>query len=105
MRIVTAVAVIAAMGLMAGPADAQSRGRDNTVVVNKDESGRTRTRIIIQKRSYLDAGTEVLPGERKYRDYVYTPSHSATRVIDNTPFSRPSFMGPFDLPGKNNPFQ
>ncbi|MEW6641327.1 MAG: hypothetical protein AB1586_12550 [Pseudomonadota bacterium] len=29
-----------------------------------------RTRIYVTKRSWLDAGTEVLPGERKYNDYA-----------------------------------
>ena len=32
-----------------------------------------RTRIYVTKRSWLDAGTEVLPGERKFTDYAYPP--------------------------------
>src|ERR1051325_1040135 len=32
------------------------------------------TRIYVTKRSWLDAGTEVLPGERKFLDYAYPPS-------------------------------
>ena len=41
-----------------------------TVYTYTDENGRRRTKIIVQRRSYLDAGTEVLPGQRKYSDYA-----------------------------------
>ena len=63
-HIAVALAFAGALGLMAAPADAAPRhkriysNRDRTVVVSRDENGRTRTRIIIQKRSYLDPGTE-----------------------------------------------
>jgi hypothetical protein len=33
------------------------------------------TRVYISKRSWLDAGTEVRPGERHYLDYVMTPGN------------------------------
>ena len=42
------------------------RSGQHTVFVSRDESGRTRTRIIVTPRSYLDGGTEVLPGQRKF---------------------------------------
>jgi hypothetical protein len=48
----------------------------STVFITRDESGRTRTRIIVQKRSYLDGGTEVLPGQRHFMDYVIPPYYS-----------------------------
>ena len=32
------------------------------------------TRIYVSKRSWLDAGTEVLPGDRKFTDYAFPPS-------------------------------
>ncbi|MBV9261887.1 MAG: hypothetical protein JO205_11000 [Pseudolabrys sp.] len=82
--------------------------RDRTVFVSRDQDGRTRTRIIIQRRSYLDAGTQVKPGERKFTDYVWGPTHSAVApAMNNTAFTvdnqfRP---GPFDLPGPRNPMQ
>ena len=31
--------------------------------MHRDEQGRTRTKILVQKRSYLDGGTEVMPGD------------------------------------------
>ena len=52
-----------------------------TVVVHRDESGRTRTKIIVQKRSYLDGGTEVMPGENSdtYRSSFLT--HQASEGL------------------------
>ena len=85
-----------AMALTAGTADAATkkkrtvqgytyvqapRAAGNTVYVSRGEDGRTRTKIIVQKRSYLDGGTEVLPGQRKFTDYVYPPGYSATDVL------------------------
>lgn len=65
-------------------AQAQSRGYqrgDGTVIYYTDENGRRRARVIVQRRSYLDAGTEVLPGERKYHDYAFPPNYSASRDV------------------------
>ncbi len=50
--------------------------RSSTVFVSRDETGRTRTKIIVQKRSYLDGGTEVLPGQRHFLDYAIPPYYS-----------------------------
>ena len=108
-------AAFAACALLAAPAEAAVKKKktvasrsvvgQQTVFINRDESGRRRTRIIVQRRSYLDAGTEVLPGERKYNDYAMPPNYSVTGVIDNTAFShRSPLFGPFDLPSRNNPF-
>ncbi len=79
--------------------------RDHTVQVSRDEDGRTRTRIIIQKRSYLDPGTETFPGERGDHDYAVLPNHRAAGVLDNTVFgtNETALPGPWTLPGKNNP--
>jgi hypothetical protein len=41
-------------------------------------------RVTVQKRSFLDAGTEVLPGQRKFTDYAFPPGYSPTAVIDYT---------------------
>jgi len=80
--------------------------RDRTVQVSRDEDGRTRTRIIIQKRSYLDPGTETFPGERGDHDYAILPNHRASGVLDNTTFGGHTtpLPGPWTLPSKNNPW-
>ena len=41
-------------------------------------------RVVVEKRSFLDAGTEVKPGQRKFTDYAFPPGYSPTGVIDYT---------------------
>jgi hypothetical protein len=109
-HLAVALAITGALGLLAAPANAAPKKRvysnyDRTVSVTHDENGRTRTRIIIQKRSYLDPGTEPLPSERNVLDYVDTPSQRASSVLDNTAFGdRGTLPGPFTLPSRNNPW-
>ena len=96
-------------GLAAAPADAQTRQRiasDGTRYVERGEDGRTRTRIVIQRRSFLDAGTEVLPRSQRYTDYVFPYGGSPLNVVENTMIGgqRHPLPGPTDLMGKNNPY-
>jgi hypothetical protein len=114
MRIV-ALGFAAAFAVMAAsPADAQQRPRravqtvapTGTVVIHRDEYGRTRTKILVTKRSYLDGGTEVMPGENSntFRSTFLTHRASSgigPNVITNPPGPIPD---PFFLPGKNNPW-
>ena len=59
------------------------------------------TRIYVTKRSWLDAGTEVLPGDRKFSDYAFPPEvgypsfarENNNRPIDRAPMNPPSDMG------------
>jgi hypothetical protein len=111
--IAAALAFAGAFALLAVPADAAPKKKrvvvtnaGHTVYVSRDEDGRTRTRIIIQKRSYLDPGTESFPGERSDHEYAVLPTQHATGVLDNTIFgtSMSPLPGPFTLPGKNNPW-
>jgi len=121
--IAAALVLTGAVPLLAAPAEAQTKpadtqakkktvvyNRDHTVQVTRDEDGRTRTRIIIQKRSYLDPGTETFPGEHGGRntDYVERPNQRASGVLDNTPFglynTQSALPGPWTLPSKNNPW-
>ncbi len=104
----------AAFALLAAPADAAPQkkrvayvdARGHTVYTSRDEDGRRRTRVIIQKRSYLDPGTEVFRGENSDHKYAYSPNHKATGVLDNTAFgtSQSPLPGSFTLPSRNNPF-
>ncbi len=99
-------------GLAATPAEAQKSKQaaapavSGTRVLIIDEDRRPRTKIVVQRRSFLDGGTEVLPGQRKYTDYVYPPGYSPTSAIDNTNGGgiRHPLPGPWDLSGKNNPY-
>lgn len=77
----TASLVAAAVVVMALPvqrAEAQLRpGEKPLVEITIDENGRRvvktypRPQITVTRRSFLDAGTEVLPGERKFTDYAF----------------------------------
>lgn len=63
-----------------------------------------RTRVYISKRSWLDAGTEVLPGERKYTDYAFPPAvgyPSFARENLNRPIDRQPLSSPADLGGRS----
>jgi len=80
-----------------------------TYVMHRDEYGRTRTKILVQKRSYLDGGTEVMPGdisgtnrENLINSFSYNPSSAS---VSNAGIAPPRPVpDPFFLPGKNNPF-
>jgi len=58
-----------------------------------------RTRIYVTKRSWLDAGVEVLPGDRKFTDYAFPPSprsfgnENNNRPLDRQPLNPASDMG------------
>jgi hypothetical protein len=107
--VAAAFAVLAASAVQAQShrkADQRSAGASSTVFTSRDEQGRTRTRIIIQKRSYLDGGTEVMPGDRPPANamWLYTQRpHDALgkNSITNPPGPIPD---PWYLPGKNNPW-
>jgi hypothetical protein len=97
------------IGLAAASANAQTRRVvvDGTRVTTTDESGRTRTRIVIQQRSFLDGGTEVLPGQRKFTDYVNPwGSSPLAAVVEGTNVGRirHPLPAPLDLAGKDNPY-
>ncbi len=63
------------------------------------------TRVFITTRSWLDAGTEVLPGDRKFNDYAFPPEigypsfarENNNRPIDRQPLNPPSDMGGYPL--------
>jgi hypothetical protein len=88
MRILTlAVAAAGLAGLMlttmADPAEAQRRQRVEYYTGDRVYTARSapRTRVVVRQRSYLDPGTEVLPGERKYLDYAIPPGYSAVSTV------------------------
>jgi hypothetical protein len=119
MTIIAAASGIAALALTLPGPPANAAPKKRTLAVSQSDltvssqrrtrraqQQRPRTRITVRGRSYLDGGTEVLPGERKFTDYALPPTHTAWRVLDNTAFwHRSPLPGPFDLPGRNNPIQ
>ena len=66
-----------------------------------------RTRVYVSKRSWLDAGTEVLPGDRKFSDYAFpSPFGYPTfaRENNNRPIDRQPLNPPSDLGGEPTKF-
>jgi len=100
------LAVIAATGLAVTSADAATTKRRAAEVYsagpNYSYQSGPRTRIYVSKRSFLDGGTEVLPGDRKFSDYAFPPSAgypSFGRENLNRPIDRQPLMAPTDLGG------
>jgi hypothetical protein len=82
----TATGVAKRQARVNDPAGYSSRGPNVSY-----QSG-PRTRVFISKRSWLDAGVEVLPGDRKFNDYAFPPGESFatqnnTRSLDRQPLN------------------
>jgi hypothetical protein len=91
-------------------ASAQSRpkyDKDGRIVYGAQGPNRVyqqgpRTRVYVTTRSWLDAGTEVLPGDRKFQDYAFPPDlgyPSFGRENNNRPIDRQPLNPPADLGG------
>ncbi len=100
-----AVALAAVMAVPSADAASRKRtyGYSSSRVASVD---RPRARIRVAPRSFLDAGTEVLPGERKFTDYAFPASGNAgigITAVTNTGgrvgWARDPLMQPFQLPG------
>jgi hypothetical protein len=113
MRLLAFAAAAALAACIASAADAAPREKrvyanpPGTVVTTRDESGRTRTKILVQKRSYLDGGTEVMPSDNIDSFRSSFMQHQPSGVTTNTAFDRHNqdWIGdPFFLAGKRNPY-
>ena len=104
------LSAIAVVALSVAPASAQQTrlkyDRDGRVTYGANGPNRSymqgpRTRVYVTTRSWLDAGTEVLPGERKFTDYAYPPEigyptfarENLNRPIDRQPLNPPADLG------------
>jgi hypothetical protein len=110
MRLASVIAAAAAtvtVMTLATTADAQRRiyrGDQSERITWIDENGRARTRITVRPRSFLDGGTEVFPGERKFTEYAYPHTYmngSAMAAWDPAGTFRSPLPMPFYLPGYN----
>jgi hypothetical protein len=105
-----AAAAVVAAGFVAAPASAQTKRQqyDNNGRLYYGANGPNRsyqqgphTRVYITTRSWLDAGTEVLPGDRKFLDYAFPSPYgypdfareNKNRPIDRQPLNPPSDLG------------
>jgi len=116
-RFALLLAAGAVAGLVAGVSAAsaeQAKRRDMDTRYNYGAGGPNvsyqqgpRTRIYVSRRSWLDGGTEVLPGDRKFTDYAFPspygfPSFAVQNV--NRPIERQPLNEPVDLGGAPTKF-
>ncbi len=110
-----ATIAVVAVGLNMTPASAQSKRQyDDRGRVYYGPNGPNvsyqqgpHTRIYVTKRSWLDAGTEVLPGDRKFLDYAFPPAigyPTFARENNNRPIDRQPLNPPSDLGGEPTRF-
>ena len=83
------LATATGLALIPAQVDAQTtqrtvRSGDQTVIRSRDETGRTRTRIVVDRRSYLNPGTQVFPGEVRYNDSIQAVMRDPSEVLRNT---------------------
>jgi hypothetical protein len=113
-----AAVAIGAIGFAASPAGAQTPAPTQKKDVKRQYDNRGRpyygasgpnvsyqdgphTRVYVTKRSWLDAGVEVLPGDRKFQDYAFPSPYgypdfareNLNRPIDRQPLNPPSDGG------------
>ena len=101
MRLTSLLLIAAAIGLAAQPAEAARSKRSQSVQsaqATRGEAGvvvrRSRTRITVTPRSYLDAGTEVYPGSQPYTDYVFSPNYFRPADVAFPPVMQNSSLPP-----------
>ena len=108
-KLVVLLAAAAFVAVGATSASAQSKPRydkDGRITYGPQGPNRVyqqgpNTRVYVTTRSWLDAGTEVLPGDRKFQDYAFPPDlgypsfgrENLNRPIDRQPLSPPSDLG------------
>ena len=95
-KTLAAIGVAVAVAVGGWQADALARQSKKRVIARAPPG-----RIIVTKRSYLDPGTEVKPGERKFRDYVNPPGYSPENVYDASRvfYGRSTLPAPYWVPG------
>src|SRR5262245_38599536 len=96
------------------PADAQTQKKSATKKSAKkygpvpiSMAPPPRSRITVTRRTFLDAGTHVIPGDRKFTDYALPPAYYPASVADNRAgmyIDQTALPGPFTLPGRDNPW-
>ena len=102
---------VLAIGLGVTQADAQTKRKPTSVDStanntaygpagpNRSYQSGPRTRVFVTTRSWLDAGGEVLPGDRKFNDYAFPQSTSFGQENYNRPLARQPLYPSYDLGG------
>ncbi|MFL6795988.1 MAG: hypothetical protein ACJ8F3_01095 [Xanthobacteraceae bacterium] len=106
MKVCAAAGCAALIALTAGftaPAAAQTTKRQYVGTTRAAPGTRPRARIVVAPRSFLDAGTEVRRGDRKFTDYAFPPNYTPLAVVPNiggkVGWDRSPMMQPWELGG------
>jgi hypothetical protein len=94
----------AVMALTAVPAEAAKRKHAYYAYGETRSLPGVRTRVVVTRRSYLDAGTEVTPGTRKYLDYVFPVGAPMDPMFADWPSTAFNPYGRTPLPGQFFPW-
>ena len=103
-------AAIAVAAVASADAQIPKKKRTVTTTTTRVATAGPRARVRVAPRSFLDPGTEVLPGDRKFTDYAFpvgpysTPQSVVTNIGGRVGWHYSPLPGPFDLPSRNNPF-
>ena len=105
--LLAATALVAVSATSAGAQSRPKYDKDGRITYGPQGPNRVyqqgpRTRVYVSTRSWLDAGTEVLPGDRKFQDYAFPPDlgyPSFARENNNRPIDRQPLNPPADLGG------
>ena len=98
--------MIAGTALAVPAAQAQTK-KQYVYTTTRGAPAKPRARVTVAPRSFLDAGTEVRPGDRKFTDYAFPPGNAGIGIsaVTNTGgkvgWDRSPMMQPFQLPGYN----
>ena len=105
------VAVMAVTAIAVAPVEAAPKKKQQVYTTASNAPvNRPRARVTVAPRSFLDAGTEVLPGERKFTDYAFPvgPYSMPLSTVQSTGgrvgWHQSPLPGPFDLPSRYNPY-
>ena len=98
---------IAGTALAVPAAQAQTK-KQYVYTTTRGAPAKPRARVTVAPRSFLDAGTEVRPGDRKFTDYAFPASgngglgiNAVTNTGGKVGWDRSPMMQPFQLPGYN----
>ena len=99
--------MIAGTALAVPAAQAQTK-KQYVYTTTRGAPAKPRARVTVAPRSFLDAGTEVRPGDRKFTDYAFPASgngglgiNAVTSTGGKVGWDRSPMMQPFQLPGYN----
>jgi hypothetical protein len=101
-KILSVVSFAALIAVALAPQASAQTATDQTGTNQPAKKKQPPARVTVEKRSFLDAGTEVMPGQRKFNDYAFPPGYSPTSSIDFTTGNiRGPMVGPWDT-SRNN---